>query len=429
MGKSFQSLLIAQRHPELRPIICICPATVKWHWEEQAKIHINMRSDILEGTDPNTRRTGSPAPLTIVNYDILWPWMDYLESLEAKLLIGDEIHYVINPSTKRSKAFLYLCKQIPHVIGLGGTPLINCPYELWHPLHCVRPDLFPSRYIWGHKWCAPKRRPWGWEFKGSTNPNTLNQLLRSNVMVRRLKEDVLHQLPKKQRMVVPLDIEKRSEYVKAQKDFLGWLKETQGNEVARRASKAETVVQLGYLKRLAAKLKMKFVMEWIEDFLAESDGKLIVFAIHKNIIAALHDKWKKNSVVLTGNVIGRKRHLAIKQFLQNKKTRILFGNIKAAGVGWSAKGVSAVAFVEIGWTPAEHSQAEDRIVGIGRGEEGVRGQVWYLVARETLEVKLLEIIQKKQKTSNAVLDGDDNKGDTMDVYDLLCQELKKENVA
>ena len=423
MGKSLQSLLYLHRH-QLKPAVIVCPASLKWNWEHEALIHFGMRTQILEGTKP-IKMPLLANKLLIINYDILYAWLEELRNLNPQLVIIDESgSHIGDRRTRKTKSVQALCKGTPHVLALSGTPLTNRPVELWPPLNILRPDLFPSFYAFAMRFGGPRRTPFGWDFRGASHVEELHQKLTHTCLIRRLKEDVLEELPEKQRHVVLLDIDRRSEYEHATDDFLDWLAKTSPAKVAK-ASKAEKIAKLSYLKQLAAKLKLKAVIEWIDNFLEGTSEKLIIFAIHKKIIKRLFARYSRISVVVDGSVRGKQRQLAVRQFLSNKSTRLFIGNIKAAGMGWSAKGVSTDATIEFPWAPGTRIQAGRRTHGLGRGEAGKKSTSFYLVAKGTLEEKLIKILQDKQKVLNAVLDGN-GKGDQLDIFDQLTQELLKE---
>ncbi len=420
LGKTLEALKWLQLNPELRPAVVVCPASLKWVWETEASLHLGMRSGILNGQKPPKRGFIGKHPLIIINYEILQYWLEYLQKLNPQVLLLDECHYIKNYRAKRTKAINHLGKNIPCIIGIGGTPLTNRPNELWNIIHLIRPDVFSS--VWTYRWqyCNPVRRPWGWEYKGANNLKELHRKLNSLMMIRRLKKDVLSELPDKTRQIIPMDINNRNEYQEALDNFITWL--TKKSTVkAERAKRAERLVQMGYLKRLSAELKIDKVLQWIDDFLEESDGKLVLGAIHKNIIKQIHSKYKCISVVVDGSVTGKKRKLAIQTFQRNKSIRLFIGSIQAAGLGVTLTAASAVAFLEIPWTPAEVIQFEDRVHRIGQ-EEAV--MIYYLIARDTIEEKLCELLQKKQAILSATLDGR-KQINKLEIFDELQKELLK----
>lgn len=331
---------------------------------------------------------------------------------------------IMNLKTRRTKAVRQLCRQVPNVLALSGTPMINRPIELFPTLNLLRPNEFSSRWSFGHDFCGARKTQWGWEFKGSTNRKELNRLLTTSCMSRLRKSEVLKDLPPKMRQVVPMKLKNEEEYQRANDDFLNWLWE-QDPSKARRAANAESLTKIGHLLRLTAKLKFWSVKEWIDQFL-ESDQKLIVFCQHRKMIDGLKRRIETKSVIIDGRVTGRKRHAAVQQFQNDKKTRLLIGNMKAAGIGLNLTAASNVAFAELGWVPGEHTQAEDRAHRIGQTDT-----VWahYLVARNTIEARLCEVIQKKQGVVSDILDGRRLSTD-LDVYNRLIGGLlylNKEN--
>jgi SWI/SNF-related matrix-associated actin-dependent regulator 1 of chromatin subfamily A len=432
LGKTLQSLLWWNEYYDRRlgPAIVVCPAHLKYNWEREAWLHVRAATCVLEKAYPPSR--GVPkSSLYIINYDILRnrqrgrkSWIELLRDMRPGLVILDECQKLRNQDSKQSKATKALCKGIPHVIGVSGTPLENRPKELFTVLNILRPEVYNSFFSFATNYCAPKKKPWGWDFNGASNLDKLHQDLNTYCMIRRRKIDVLEQLPEKIRSVIPIKLHNRAEYDKAVTNFLVWLRRNFGGKRADSAAKAERLAQLGYLKRLVALIKLPYVVNWIEDFLEDySDQKLIVFGVHKSVVGGLFEYFSDKAVRVDGSVTGRDRQRAVDRFNNDKKCRLFFGNIQAAGTGWSASDCSNVLFAELGWTPGEHTQAEDRIHGIMRGKKGFGAMYYYLIAMNTIEEKLCTLIQKKQGTLDAVLDGR-KIDDTLNIFDLLCESLQ-----
>lgn len=423
LGKTFEFLLWARRNPDVRPIVVVCPKSLKINWQREAA-DVGIRAEILETTKVPPIGLALPHQFVIINYDILGPWLDFLRRMKPQLVGVDEFQAIKNRTAKRTKNVRKLCSGVPHVIGMSGTPIENCPAEFWPMLNIARPDLFPAFHPFAERYCNPEYKPWGWDYSGAVRMDELHALLKKDVMIRRLKRDVLSQLPAKRRIVLPVTMENGKEYRHAERDLFGWLSQTSPGR-AKNASSAEALVKIGYLKRLAGQLKMAAVEEWIDDFL-ETGRKLIVFAVHKAIIARLQERHGSSCVVVTGDVTGNARQHAFDSFNNSDRTRLFVGNMKAAGVGWSCKSASTVAFVEMGWTPGEHTQAEDRIHGVGRGIAGENATIYYLVASDTIEERVCGLIQDKQKVLDAVLDGKKSTGE-LNIFDQLMAHLLKES--
>jgi len=166
LGKTPQALWFLKRQKlDTLPALIICPSSVKYQWRDMAREHFGMEAVVLEGrTVPEvyTPEYNRP-PLTIINPDILAAWLPCLLQMGIQTIVLDECQMFQNPTSKRTKAAFTLCKNIPHVLGMSGTPLLNTPSNIWPVLHMIRPDIFPGFYSFAHKYCGPRRTKWGWE--------------------------------------------------------------------------------------------------------------------------------------------------------------------------------------------------------------------------------------------------------------------------
>lgn len=427
LGKTLQALYTMKRQKvaPMFPALVVCPAAVKYTWERQAATHVNIRAHVLEGRRPPHTTMGFMPKLTIINPEILHAWAPYLKRQNFQTLVLDESQYFANLNAQRTKAAIDVARGIPSRLALSGTPLTNRPAELWPTLHILRPDVFRGFMSYAHDFCKPRMAFGKWEFKGAENLPKLHTLLKRTCMVRRLKADVMKDLPPKVRQVIPVELSDYREYRHARDNFMGWLKQNYGKVRAQRATHAAAVTKVGYLLRLAAKLKCQAAIAWVNRWLAEyPNEKIILYAIHHKMIRVLQRRVKAKSVTVDGNITGRRRQLAVDQFRRDPETRVLIGNIKAAGTGIDGLQdvCSNLAFMEMWWRPGDHIQAEDRIHRIG---QAITAWVYYMVAGGTIEEKLCQILQVKQNIIHATLDGEDYEGG-MDVFDQLLKVLEAE---
>lgn len=425
LGKSLTSMLWCWRNRDIStPIIVVCPASVKYNWEREAMIHFGLRAVVCEGQKPPRIRPLIKANLIIINYEILQYWIDFLEALRPQTLIIDEAHYIKNPTTMRTVSVLRLEQSCEFVIALSGTPMTRKPSELWTVLNMLRPEKFRSEEKFLFRFCDPQLTMYGWEFNGASNRKQLNKVLRQTCMIRRTKSQVLKELPPITTSVVPFKLSKKefAEYKKAETEFIKWVEENYGTQKAQRAKRAQAYVKLGYLKRLAAELKLKQTMQWIDDMLEDSDEKIAVFGIHKNILKPLREKYLHCSSLITGATPTKKRMYEVDKFQKDPKTRLFIANMVAGGVGINLTAGTSAAFVEIGWTPAEHNQARDRIHRLGQERPT---NCYYLIANDTLESDLCRRLQTRSMMFDDIMNDGNGQNDVIEVYDLLISDVKQ----
>lgn len=427
LGKTLQTLWLLRRSKvaNMFPALIVCPANVKYTWEHTALAHINTRAQVLEGRTPLSGDFGITPKIIIINPDILINWLPFLLGINIKTLVFDECQYYKELTTTWTEAAISLSRNIPYRMALSGTPLLNRPRELWPTLHMIQPENFPGFYSFGKAFCKPRKKYGKWEYNGAENIPELHKLLKETCMVRRLKSEVLPDLPDKIRQVVPVELNNPEEYKKANTHFAQWLRENYSGQSVEKALRAVAVTKIGYLLRLSAKLKCKAAVEWINNFLTEYPvEKLVIYGIHHKTIKVLQKHIICKYVTVDGSVSGRKRQYAVNKFRKDKDTRAFIGNIRAAGV--AIDGLQDVCtnmvFVEMFWRPGDHVQAEDRLYRVGQG-----GHVWinYLIAGGTIEETLCRIIQEKQKIIRGILDGG-SPPDDIDVFDQLLKALNNE---
>jgi SWI/SNF-related matrix-associated actin-dependent regulator 1 of chromatin subfamily A len=413
LGKTVQALAWLQLHPELRPALIVVPASLKLNWLKEAHSCMpNPQAEVISGTKTYPVR----GKIVIINYDILSNWVDYFsKKLSFKVLVMDEIHSVKNSTSKRTKAVKKIAKGIPHILGLSGTPIVNRPVEMYNALTLIDSTVIPSYKEYTRRYCGAKYNGFGWDYSGATNTVELNKRLTDTIMLRRKKVDVLKDLPDKLKAFVPIEIDNREEYEIAEEDFIQFLENTKGKEIAVKASGAAALAEIEGLKQLSLHGKLGSCIEWIEEFL-QTDQKLVVFAIHKYAIDALMNKFKSVAVKVDGTVSMVERNTSVEEFQNNPKVRLFIGNIQAAGVGLTLTTASNVAFIEFPWTPSALMQAEDRCHRIGQKDSVT---IHYLMAVDTIEEKIANLLDRKREVLDAVLDGEQS-----DEKSLLSELMK-----
>ena len=148
----------------------------------------------------------------IINYDILSSWIDALLDMPFELIIFDEVHRIKSRKTQRTMASQLIGKKTEKIIGLTGTPIQSRPVEIYNAISLINPTLFPNFFEFAKRYCNAKQSKWGWDFTGSSNTQELHEILTSACMIRRLKKDVLPDLPEKTRTIIPIKIDNMEEY-------------------------------------------------------------------------------------------------------------------------------------------------------------------------------------------------------------------------
>lgn len=396
LGKTIQAIAWMQLHRDLVPAIIVVPASLKLNWQKEIMTWMPDPSiEILSGTKA-WKPTGY---IIILNYDILPKWLPELQALNAKIIIADECHYIKSNSAIRTKAFKLLTKQIPYVIGLSGTPIMNRPIEIYNICKIID-RTFPEYWYYVKQYCAAHYTGFGWDFNGASNTQELHKRLTGSIMIRRLKKDVLPDLPEKQYSFVPMELTNWSEYSKAEDDYIHFVRSQKGIEAAKRASNAESFTKTEGLKQLAVHGKLKDTITWIKNFL-ETEKKLVVITTHHFTVETLMKEFGDRAVYIDGTISPIKKQEAETKFKTHDKIQLLIMNAKIA-IGLNFQIAFNIAFIELPWTPSDVDQCIARLDRIGQ-LKGVN--IYYLLAKGTIEEKLAHMLDSKRSTIDSVMDG------------------------
>jgi SWI/SNF-related matrix-associated actin-dependent regulator 1 of chromatin subfamily A len=379
LGKTIQVLAWLKLYPRRKSIIVV-PASLKWNWgDEIDKWTPEKKYIILSGLTP--QRISFKYDIVILNYDILHAWVKALKRWGPSVIIADEAHYLKNSKAKRTKAFIKVRAICKYFIALTGTPIVNAPVEFFRVINMVQPGRFPSFWYFVQRYCGAKHNGFGWDFRGSSNEEELYDILtKEGIMLRRLKKDVKKDLPSVSRAVIYLSGDKTQD-IDIDTNTIG-------------------LAEVESAKQSCIDLKMPYAKEWISDFL-ESGEKLVVFVHHRKTTKYLK-KYFPFAKVIDGSVTGSKRQEIVRTFQNDPSCKLLIGNIKAAGVGLTLTAASNCLFLELPWTPAELKQATDRLCRIG---QTVPVTVWFLLVKDSIETKIMKMLDGKNKILSKVLDG------------------------
>lgn len=420
LGKTIQAIGVINLNPGYQNILIICPASLRLNWKKELNkwlinpytIGVVNRADYPEDTS-----------IVIMNYDVAEKHKDKLRDKEWDLLIIDEAHYLKNSKAKRTRAILGHGKKdkgIPakHRVFLTGTPILNRPIELFSLINALDESRWGSLWKYAHRYCDAKNTGWGWDFSGSSNLEELQDLLRSTIMIRRLKKDVLTELPPKRRQVIEIEptaavaklVKEENKTWNSKNDVIESLRlavelskaseDVSEYRAAMRNLKegiSATFTEMAALRQQIALEKVPYVIEHIQN----TSEKVVVFAHHKSVISAMKEALGEEAVVLVGDTKMEDRQAAVEAFQSDPKVKYFLGSIKAAGVGITLTAASHVVFAELDWVPGNISQAEDRCHRVGQLESVL---VQHIVVEQSLDAKMAESLIDKQEIIDRALD-------------------------
>lgn len=428
LGKTVQAIGVINCDTSLKKILIVCPNTLKKNWQQELSRWLVPSLSVGFATTAELPATD----IVIVNYERCAKLESQLRAIEWDLLICDEAHLMKSKDAQRTKALLGRYSAGPVKIGplpsrrklfLTGTPIPNRPVEGWTLFHALWPNRFTSYTRYTKDFCAAHQGRWGWDVSGSSNLDLLQRTIREEGMVRRLKKDVLTELPPKVRQVIEFPANGALEVVEAEQ--AAWklheselaalrlavemAKVSEDPEVYRDAvAKLKAGVQAAFteisrLRHETALAKVPYVVEFVRSSLDDNEGgKVVVFGHHKDVIAQLAEGLKDYGVVtMTGETTIDERDKAVTSFQNDPSTQVFIGGIMVAGIGLTLTASSRVVMAELDWVPGNVTQAEDRCHRIGQKDSVL---VQHLVLEGSLDARMAEILVQKQQVLEAALD-------------------------
>lgn len=411
LGKTYESIFSVEIG-DLFPCLVITLDSVKRHWE-RSWMKVNDRNiQVINAGD--TFEQGKD--VYIINYQGLAKkgegkniQIKYkeLEEIEFKSIIADESHFLKNPSSLRGKAVKKLAKKVPYVFLLTGTAIMNRPSELINPLQIISvfDSVFGGWNSYIKKFCDAKKTPFGLDISGATNTRELNIILRNNCYFRREKSEVLKYLPDIEQTLLPVEISNKSQYNKAEKNLINYLKETKGEISANNAAAAEFLVLRNELRQLVGIGKVDALIEFIDSLLQETQSKIIIFGLHKEPLKKLAQNY--GCWLIDGSVNSEDKQLVIDDF-KTSTDRILVGNMNALGTG--TDGLQEVSSIMVIFELPDRPGDLDQVIGrLHRSGQVNKVQIYIPVCLKSIDDVLWDNIEAKREVTEAVNSGKDVK--------------------
>jgi hypothetical protein len=443
LGKTAQALLAAQAAIAF-PLLAIVPNVVKTNWAREAQMWTPSRSVTVvhgDGLDVD-----GFADIVVVNYEVLDRHVGWMGEHGFRGLVVDEAHYIKNKKSQRSQNVLEVSDRVrqrvarPLLMALTGTPLIN--------------DIDDFRAIWQMLGWVEEKKPGNTlmaalEETGFTPADhafypAARQAVIDLGIVRRRKVDVAADIPARRIADLPVELEgamgrsiRDAEQQLAQRlvgryqaalehrrpgasvlDAAGidleLVRRVAEREVAE-GSEAKTGDNVFTMVRKIGQAKAELAADYAVQ-LARSAGKVVFFAKHLDVMDAAEDLFARRGVGSTsirGDQTRTARDQAIDSFTHDPDVQVIVCSLTAAGVGINLQVSSNVVLSELSWTNAEQTQAIDRVHRIGQTEPVT---AWRIIAAQTIDAKIAELIDAKAGLASRALDGiHDESASTVDV--------------
>lgn len=379
------------------PKLVICPASLRLNWYREitnvcpdADVQIQLNAEDLHfGKD-----------WTIIGYGSVAKFLDDLKTYFNCIFV-DECHACKavnnwgNPTSKRAKSVLELADAVEYCYPLTGTPLPSHNIDLYNILKMLKCEAFDFNNKWAflnfaNKFCDPKETYFGKDFSGNSNSDQLHALL-SNIMVRRLKKDVLPNL-KKQRQFIPLDPHFKREYMNIEKRLY-------------EPEDGDTYMGLAMTgRKMLSMYKLDAAIDLAETLIDAGESVVIV----TNFVDSadlLKDHFKDICCEIRGGMSDQSKQQAIDDF-QNKKKTVCVLNMQAGGVGITLTAAHTMIIIDYAWVPSDMVQVEDRICRTGQTESCM---IYYIYCMNSiLDSLFIEMISSKSANIDTVVDNVDN---------------------
>jgi len=431
LGKTAQALLAAQA-ANAYPLLVVVPNVVKTNWAREAGLWTPSRpATVING---NGDTIDGFADIIVVNYEVLDRHVGWLGDFGFRGMVVDEAHFIKNKTSQRSQHVLELSERIrsrtarPLLMALTGTPLIN--------------DIEDFRTIWQFLGWIDEAKPLA-ELMNSLEETGLTPAdpgfyaaARGCVIdlgiVRRRKVDVAADIPARRIADIPVELAGTAgrSIRAAERDLARRLVARYESALASRTSSGVVEGIDPDLVRRVARWELKDATEATTgenvfsmmrrigqakagpaaDYaaqLARSAGKVVFFAKHVDVMDAAEETFAKQGVrfsSIRGDQTPAARQRNIDAFVEDPDVAVAVCSLTAAGVGLNLQVASNIVLAELSWTDAEQTQAIDRSHRIGQTEPVT---AWRIIAAQTIDARIAELIDSKAGLAARALDGSD----------------------
>eukprot|EP00927_Polykrikos_kofoidii_P031324 TRINITY_DN26962_c0_g1_i1.p1 TRINITY_DN26962_c0_g1~~TRINITY_DN26962_c0_g1_i1.p1 ORF type:complete len:792 (+),score=159.47 TRINITY_DN26962_c0_g1_i1:98-2377(+) len=419
LGKTLQALAIAAHYGSEWPVLVVAPSALRLVWRDQALQWLphHLAPHEIQVVSKCKQKVDTSARMVITSYDLLVRAEDHRMRADGKnyeVVIIDECHYIKNFTSRRTEVVLKIARAATRCIMISGTPAANRAEELFTQVQALLHEYVPrSKARFCERYCEKKQmfipgRGNIQKWDGARNKMELYTLLTGTIMIRRLKNDVLTQLPSKRRQRIALSASKLN--VEKMREVARLMGRGKKNEFAELEvdfelkEEGQLDARITECFSLTAQAKVEAVAEYVE-YLLGNDLKFLFFGHHMAMLDGIEKKVGELGVKfmrIDGRTSAERRQANVVQFQQDEATRVAILSITACGQGLTLTAAHTVIFGELYWVPGQMMQAEDRVHRIGQQN---MVDVHYCVAEGTVDDILFHSLNRKRKDTSEVMDG------------------------
>ena len=386
LGKTVQALACLATTRSF-PALIIPPAHLTRNWQEETARFLRVdgappRIHVIHGLKPYDL---PEADVYIMHYLLLRGWKETLPTLPVRAVVFDEAQELRHAGTEKYSAASLLSEHCERVVGLSGTPIYNKGGEIWNVINILDFHFLGDWESFSREWC------YGYGSGIVVKPDVLGDYLRrEGLMLRRTKQEVLKELPPKRRLVQELDWNDQV-YARLMAPILPQLMRWRGDGTLTASARAMLEESISLRARQATGVaKAPYVCQFVRALL-ESGEAVLLFAHHHDVMDVYREELKAFSPgFITGRETGMAKDRAVERFMTGK-TNLCCISLRAAS-GLNLQRATCVVFGELDWSPAVHSQAEDRAHRIGQEDSLL---CYYLVSPQGSDAVMQEALGLK----------------------------------
>jgi len=429
LGKTVQTLSYVSTEKQTFPVLVVAPLVTLNNWEREIEKFLKKKSRngrIIENESPSvtTIRTGKSQNLPktdiyIINYELLFKRFNDLAKLGIRTIVCDEVHNLRSKTTQKYKSVKKLAalNSVSYRIGLSGTPIYNRGSEIWPIIDILKPGLLGSFKEFCEYFCYLNEK--GKAIVLENKRASLRNELQKHVMLRRKKSDVLKELKDKVRYkeVIAADTDF---YIDELNKIWKKLEEEQKGAESEFSKSASYNRAIQSERQIAGLAKLPHVINFVKNIM-EIEESVVVFCHHKIIHKLLNESLQEFSpVTIIGGQSDAQRQDQIDKF-QKGESKLMIAGIRAGNVGINLTRAKYVILAELDWSPAIHSQAEDRLHRIGQKNTVF---AYYLIGSGTLDDHVANILVDKSYEIDAIMDESTENYENKDKAELILAQIQ-----